>query len=251
LQLVAERTRELQAANQSLQETVRLKEELVSMVSHDFRSPLAVVQGYVELVEQRVSDPVSKEMLALIQDQAQQLESLANDTLTLSRLETGALPLERRAVALADVVRSVVGAQDLAGAVQLEAGAEPVLVEGDRQKLVQLVQNLVGNAVKYSAAGAPVRVGLVRNGEEGRLTGADGGIGIRPEDMPRLFQKFTRLENARQSGDSGTGLGLYICRSIVEAHGGRIWAESVLHKGSTFVVALPLAGLAGSATSHA
>jgi signal transduction histidine kinase len=124
--------------------------------------------------------------------------------------------------------------------IQFEAGGVPVVVEGDRQRLVQLVQNLVGNAVKYSPAGAPVRVAVARNGTEARITVADEGIGIRPEDLPRLFQKFSRLENARKSGAPGTGLGLYICRSIVEAHGGRIWAESEPQKGSTFVVTLPL-----------
>jgi len=201
------------------------------------------------LLEQRVTDPVSLDMLGLITDQTHQLESLANDTLTLSRIESGGLPVERQTLVLDDVVRGVVSAQDPAVSIQFEAAGEPVVVEGDRQRLVQLVQNLVGNAVKYSPPGAPVRVAVQRNGAEARLTVADEGIGMRPEDLPRLFQKFSRLENARRSGAPGTGLGLYICRSIVEAHGGRIWAESEPQKGSTFFVTLPLP--AGQATSPA
>src|SRR5262249_10246668 len=158
---------------------------LVSMVSHDFRSPLAVLLGYTELLEQRVSDPLSLEMLGLIRDQTRQLESLANDTLTLSRIESGGLPIERQPLVLDGVGRAGVGAQAAAVAFAFEPADEPLLVDGDRPRLVQVLQNLVGNAVKYSPPGSPVRVGLQRCGDEARLSVMDRGLGIRPEDVPQ------------------------------------------------------------------
>jgi signal transduction histidine kinase len=112
----------------------------------------------------------------------------------------------------------------------------------DRTRIVQLLDNLIGNARKYSAAGTPITVSVWLEGDEARLAVRDAGIGIAPEDLPRLFERFYRGSNVGDRRHDGMGLGLYICRGIAEQHGGRIWAEPIPDRGTVFHVALPAAG---------
>jgi signal transduction histidine kinase len=233
--LVDERTKDLH-------EAVRQKDEVVSIVAHDFQSPLTVIRGFGELLEQRLAEPELRKMASVITAQSRHLSALAADTLAMSRIDAGALPAEAQQVALADLVRSVVEAHraESGAEIAFDAAEDGLLVRGDPERLHQLVTNLLDNAIKYSAKGAPIRVGLRRDRDCAEVSVADSGMGLAPEDLPKLFRRFSRLDAARKSRIAGTGLGLYICRSIVEAHGGRIWAESAPGRGSTFRVLLPL-----------
>lgn len=228
-------------ANRELREMIRLKDDIVSIVAHDFRSPLTVIQGYGEVLQGRVEDPRVREMVDVIVGQARHLASLAEDTMAMSRIETGAMPLDRRPLSLVTLAHEVASVRTRAGAVVRVDAPSEVSVVGDAPRLRQVLENLMDNALKYSPAGSPVDVAIRREAEGAHLSVTDRGAGIAPEDVPRLFQRFSRLAAARRSATPGTGLGLYICRSVVEAHGGRIWVESEPSRGSTFHVSLPAA----------
>ncbi len=236
---------EAETANAALTEALRAKDEVVSIVAHDFRSPLTVVQGYAEALASRLSDPRDRTMAEAIVVQSRRLAALAADTLTMSRADAGTLSMTREPVDLTGLVHGVVDARRAAGgpAVALETGPA-AWVEGDPGRLQQLFENLVDNAIKYGG-GADVRVRFAPELGGVRVTVEDGGPGIPPAEMPLLFRKFSRLPAARRTAVVGTGLGLFICRSIVEAHGGRIWAESPPAGGTAFHVLLPTRPAAG------
>lgn len=238
----AELARLVEEGTRDLREAIRQKDEVVSMVAHDIRSPLTAIQGYAELIELRVPNEETRRFAADIRRQVAHLTSLASDMLTMSRIETGPLPLNLEGFSLPEIVRSVVDdrVSDSGADVALDAPDDrSAMVRADPRWIRQVVENLVNNAVKYSPDGAQVRVRVAATAEALQVSVADRGIGIAPGDMDRLFRKFSRLDAARTRGIEGTGLGLFICRSIVEAHGGRIWAESEAGGGSTFHFVLP------------
>ncbi|MEW6731655.1 MAG: ATP-binding protein [Acidobacteriota bacterium] len=232
------------SANEQLREAIRLKDELVSMVAHDFRSPLTSIQALSELLQERIEDTEIKRLLSIINNQSKHLASLAADTLTMSRLESGNLPLKFKHFKINELVKSIVEARTLETSfdILLELPSEEIDIVGDAGRLYEVIDNLLGNAIKYSPDGVYVRIELAKISDGVQISITDKGIGIAPQDVSRLFQKFSRLDNARQRQISGTGLGLYICRSIIEAHGGRIWVESEPGKGSTFHLTLPFEG---------
>lgn len=244
LQRVAEGLAE---ANRSLQEAVRLRDEVVSIVSHDFRSPLTVIQGYSERFASRAGDEDTRQAFDAIRRQARHLDALAADTLTMSRIEAGALALDLAPVDLVALVRGRVDARALEAGRAIEVEApERLVVRGDEHRLGEVVDNLLDNAVKYSPDGARVKVTLERVPEGVCVVVADQGLGIPAAEMDKLFRKFSRLDAARARRLPGSGLGLYIARSLVEAHGGRIWAQSD-GAGTRFAFAIPEEGPAGSA----
>jgi signal transduction histidine kinase len=229
-----------EGANVTLRETIRQKDDVVSIVAHDFRSPLTVIQGFSELLHSRSADPETRVLLEAIGVQSTYLTSLADDVLTMTRIESGTLPLDARDVDLADVARDAIAARSSsASEVVLEAASIAAPVHGDARRLRQVIENLIDNAIKYAPAGTRVTVSVHGTPTGAEVSVADTGPGIAAEEVPGLFQKFSRLAAARRSGVHGTGLGLYICRSIVEAHGGRISVDTAPGKGSVFRVALP------------
>jgi len=229
-----------EAANVTLRETIRQKDDVVSIVAHDFRSPLTVIQGFSELLHTRSTDPETRALLEAIGVQSQYLTSLADDVLTMTRIESGTLPLDARDVDLGDLARDAIAARSSsASEVVLDAAAGRSPIHGDARRLRQVIENLIDNAIKYAPAGTRVVVSVHGTPAGAEVSVADSGPGIAPEEVPGLFQKFSRLAAARRSGVHGTGLGLYICRSIVEAHGGRISVDTAPGKGSVFRVVLP------------
>ncbi len=218
----------------------RLKDEIVSLVAHDLRSPLTVIRGYAEILRAGSADTEAARMLGTIDTQVTRLMRLTADILTMSQLEAPSSPLRRQRVAIVELAASVLKAlaPEIQPQVVLDAEAE-VVAEVDADRISQVIDNLVGNAVKYSHDGSRVRVEVRRRDEELEVAVIDQGPGIAPEDRPKLFQKFSRLEGDTARRVAGTGLGLYICRSIVEAHGGRIWAESTPGGGATFRFRIP------------
>jgi signal transduction histidine kinase len=170
--------------------------------------------------------------------------------LDTSRIQAGRLELRHEPVSLRELTREVLA--DLRPVsphhtLEYEEPGEPLTLHGDRSRLAQVLVNLVENAVKYSPMGGTIRVTLERDGARARVSVADGGIGIPADQKDHLFERFFRARNAPISGFGGLGLGLYICRDIVERHGGHIWVESEVGHGSTFYVALPLLSAASPA----
>jgi signal transduction histidine kinase len=240
-----ERSRdELQEQNVKLRESERLKSELVSIVSHELRTPLASVLGFTSLLLTRDVEPGDqRRYLEIIDSQGRRLSSLLNDFLDVERLEEGQLELARELIDL----RSVVGDQTRLFAGQsskheldVVMPERPLNVMGDPNRLAQVVANLLSNAIKYSPEGGTVEVvGEQLNGFA-RVSVRDEGLGIPDELQQRVFAKFFR-GNAGASGIQGSGLGLTIARSVVEAHGGRMSFESASGKGSVFWLELPIA----------
>lgn len=252
---VRRRTRELQRVaeglaevNRSLQEAVRLRDEVVSIVSHDFRSPLTAIQGYSERFAGQAGNEDVRRAFEAIGRQARHLDALAADTLTMSRIDAGALALDSAPVDLVGLVRARVDARAPEAGVAIEVEApQRLAVRGDEHRLGEVVDNLLDNAVKYSLGGARVKVTLERVPEGARVVVTDQGLGIPAAEMDKLFRKFSRLDGARARRLPGSGLGLYIARGLVEAHGGRIWAESD-GAGTRFAFVLPEDGSATAAS---
>ncbi|HIE09896.1 MAG TPA: HAMP domain-containing histidine kinase [Armatimonadetes bacterium] len=183
-----------------------------------------------------------REFLQLIDVEADRLARLALDLLDISRIESGRpLEVHLEEVDLGEIVDRVIESQRMFAKghefeVEIKPGAERIMADPD--KLEQILVNLVNNAIKYSPKGGRVRVAAERRGREVWISVSDQGIGIRPEELPHLFQRYRRLRDGR-GRVKGTGIGLYLVRHLVEAHGGRIWVESEYGKGSTFTFALP------------
>jgi signal transduction histidine kinase len=160
----------------------------------------------------------------------------------MSRLESGNFPLDFKPFRINELISSLMEARSADTKIDLkfELLEQDVEMSGDGRRIYEVIDNLVGNAIKYSPDGAYVRVRVDKNAEGVQFSISDKGMGISEADRPRLFQKFSRLDSARQRQIAGTGLGLYICRAFIEAHGGRIWVESEVGKGSTFHFILPI-----------
>ncbi len=252
-QRVDERTRELReknealaAANRQLQELDRLKSELVSLVSHELRSPLTNVRGAMELMEVdcQALNPTCLRMIPIFKEQLSRLNRMVSEVLNVSRIEAGGLKLERQAV---DVVRAADRAIDEFGAryashqFRRPPGARHPRLWGDADRLYEVIANLIDNAVKYSPEGGQVAVSVEVQDHEGIVSVSDRGRGIPPEEQDRIFEKFHRLDMGDSKETYGSGLGLYFCRRVIEMMGGRIWVESALGQGATFRFALPLA----------
>ena len=218
--------------------------ELIATVSHELRSPLTSIKGFTNLLISRwdgIAEDRKLELLEQIRLDADRVTRMLTELLDISRLETGRLHLSPRPVDLADLARSVVGKvalheADLDATVTFTEGVPEVVADAD--KLEQVLTNLVENAAKYgSPVGLVVEGAVADDGEAVVVAVTDRGEGIPPEDLPRVFERFFRREEGRPTG---TGLGLWITRGLVEAHGGTVEATSTVGEGSTFRVTLPL-----------
>ena len=216
------------------------QQDFVAMASHDLASPLTVLRARAQLMLRRQA--FDEESLGAILEQTSRMDRLIGDLRDLAQAEGGGLLLQRESIDLVALSEAAVErARTLTSGhtVRLEAPAAPVVVAGDRDRLGQVVDNLLANAVKYSPRGGDVMVRVETAAEQARLAVADRGPGIPADALPHLFERFYRGQHA--PGATGLGLGLYIARMIVEAHGGRIWAFSEPGNGSVFTFALPRA----------
>jgi signal transduction histidine kinase len=216
-------------------------------VSHELRTPLTAIRGNVDLMRRMKDLPADQESLDAIQSEAERMSRLVGDLLMLAQAESGNLPIARNDVELDTLLLDVYQqGRVLAGTrVTLNLGEEDqALAYGDRDKLKQVLLNLVSNAIKYTPAGGHVTMGLARVNGWARFTVADTGVGIPPEDLPHVFDRFYRVDKSRTRAagtPSGSGLGLSIAKWIAQAHGGRLEVSSQLGKGSVFSLWLPLA----------
>jgi len=223
-----------------------LRQEFVANVSHELRTPLSIIKGYVETL---LDDPppdaaTAKQFLETVQRHARRLEALIADLLTISELESQQTRLQLAPVSLAKIAQAAV--QELAlrarekhTTVAVEIPADLPAVTADAQRLHQVLVNLLDNAIKYTPAGSRVAVSAQTTGGAVEVCVADNGPGIAAEDLPRIFERFYRVDKARSRELGGTGLGLSIVKHIVQTHGGRVWAESEVGRGSQFYFTLP------------
>jgi signal transduction histidine kinase len=226
------------------EEATRLKEDFLSAAAHDLKTPLTTVVAQAQFLERKATrDPSAPSDLPGLQRivrEAQRLSALVTDLLDAARMEQGRLISDREPVDLGALV-SVVTARRHSATHATEVDVRGAVVGNyDSRRIEQLMENLIENARKYSPEATPVNVSVWQEDGEARITVQDRGIGIPAADLPRIFERFARASNVDDRKFHGMGLGLYICRGIVEEHGGRIWADSEVGKGSTFHVALPL-----------
>jgi signal transduction histidine kinase len=220
-----------------------LRADFVSLVSHELRSPMAAVIGAARTLQGRWRELTPEQrqaFLGLIGDETSRLATLIDDVLDTSRIEAGTFSFTFTDVDLAELLRDVVAAAELAQdevVLTTEVGSLP-RVRGDRERLRQVIQNLIDNAVKYSSAGGRVSVSALADDGHVVIDVADEGPGIAPEDRQLIFEKFGRSSGG--NAKPGTGLGLFIARSIAEAHGGTLDVESVPERGSVFRLELPV-----------
>jgi len=235
--VLADRTRERQIED--------LRRDFVVNASHELKTPVTAIQTLGDAIAVTLpKDPArAASLVKRLNDESERLARLVNELLDLRRLEVAG-PLERTPVDLAEVLRLVVAEQlprAEARGVTIEVDApEGAPVAGVHADLEAVVKNLVSNAVKYNREGGRVDVRLRTEGAQRILTVADTGIGIRQQDLPRIFERFYRVDTARSRATGGTGLGLSIVRHAVERHGGRVQVESTLGEGTTFTVTLPI-----------
>ena len=246
---------ELQAAHEELQELDQMKDSFLSTVSHELRTPLTSIKSFAEILLSYEDEDkeTQREFLTIINDESDRLTRLINDFLDLSRIEAGRMQWETVKLGIPEVIETCINAthalfaqKDLRVDVDLEPDLPPI--SADRDRLVQVVTNLLSNAIKFTPEGGEIRVRaqIFKDGEaEGvldmiRVSVSDTGIGIAPEDLEKVFEKFKQVGDTLTDRPKGTGLGLPICKELVEHHGGRIWGESQLGKGSTFYFTLPV-----------
>jgi signal transduction histidine kinase len=244
---IAQKSRELEIASQH-------KSQFVANMSHELRTPLAAILGYAELMQEGFYEPLgqkSLDALARIRSNGKHLLGLIDTVLDIAKIESGQFSLNLAEYALANVVETVRPATEpLAAAKKLALttdvrGRLPVGL-GDEQRLTQVLLNLVGNAVKFTDAG---EVRIVATGDNGHFTIAvtDTGPGIPGDEQVRIFEQFHQVDSSNTKAKGGTGLGLAIAKQIIEMHGGRIWVASMVGKGATFQMQLPIRAEARSA----
>jgi signal transduction histidine kinase len=238
---------QLAEQNERLLEADRLKDEFVALISHDLRTPLTSIIGYVELaLDDDVEPPLDAERrsyLAVVSRSSERLLRLVDDLLFVARLQAGRLVLDPVELDVAEIASQAVHeAQPRAEQKRLRlsfSGSGPVKVRGDRGRMFQLLDNLVSNAIKFTPEGGAIEVSATGTPEGALLEVSDTGVGLGPEEIDRVFERFFRSTRAVAGQIPGTGLGLFISKAIAEAHGGSISATQRDGGGTTFRISLP------------
>lgn len=227
-----------------IEELFRAQQRFVADVSHELRTPLTAIRGNLDLLRRgAANDPKElDEALAALDSESERMMRLVTDLLLLARADEG-IKIQKQLVELDTLLLDVYRqARMMGNGVKVSLGNEDqARVNGDPDRLKQVLFNLVDNAIKYTPSGGEVTLSLDRDAEWVRVSVADTGIGIPAEDLPKIFDRFYRVDRARSREKGGSGLGLAIANWIAEAHGGRIQVQSQVGKGSTFTVWLPLA----------
>jgi K+-sensing histidine kinase KdpD len=230
---------EIQHTNLKLIELDKMKSEFLGIVSHDFRSPLSsiILAGKALLKNEEVRRVKRiKDYLQIIVDQANRLNQLAEETLSITKMESGKLTYHLKIVNLDRLIQDAISMVRISSrhSVTYEVHPDVQFIKADQSKLRQVIQNLISNAVKYSPRGGKVLITVGERAPDEVLCAiSDEGIGIPAEKLDKLFRKFSRVDTEQGTQIKGAGLGLWICKAVVEAHGGTIWVESEMGKGTT------------------
>jgi signal transduction histidine kinase len=221
----------------------QLRADFLSMITHDIKAPLTVILGYTEMLtdaEGRSAD-IPADILGHIRESGEKIHALVNNFLDMSRIESGRLVLDRRPVDLSEVVAHAIDQHAWSArrrGLDLSLDAKPPLsVVADEAQMERVITNLIGNAIKYTPEGGTIRVTTARRNGNVAVAVRDTGRGIPADELPHLFEKYRRVREKHRT--EGTGLGLFIAKTIVEAHGGEIEVESAPGAGSTFTLLLP------------
>jgi signal transduction histidine kinase len=244
---LAERAqRQLAEQNERLRKLDEARNQFLAIVSHELRTPLTSIVSFSELIRSEAGGltPEGLRFLDIIERNADRLHRLVGDLLMLDRLEAGALPLDLAPVSVAELTAEAVRSASAAAAkqgvtIEITTGDGP-LVPGDHRRLMQVLDNLIANAVKFSSRNRRVHVTAGYANGTWQVDVTDHGIGIPPDEAGQLFTRFVRASNARTAGLPGTGLGLSIVKVLTEMHGGHVDGRSTLGRGSTFSVFLPV-----------
>jgi signal transduction histidine kinase len=243
--LAQQANRQLANHNARLRKSDEVRNQFLAIVSHELRTPLTSIVSFIELIRAEADGltPEGRSFLGIIERNADRMHQLIGDLLMLDRLESGALPLDLTEVSVGELATQAVraaapGAAKQGVALEVRAAPGPP-VNGDSRRLMQVLDNLIANAVKFSHRNGLVRVTTACRGRTWRIDVADAGIGIPPEEVDQLFSRFVRGSNAKTAGLPGSGLGLSIVKYLVEMHGGYVQVRSTLGRGSTFSVYLP------------
>jgi len=228
-----------------LEAAFRRQRQFTGDASHELRTPLTALKGQVEVALARPRDPDEyRAVLIVVNEEADRLIRLAGSLLALARADAGEIPLSREAISLGDAVAGAVEQVEpvasLRGISLVQEPGPDLVVQADESLLLQLLLNLLDNAIKYTPAGGDVRARWGVDGRSAYVTVSDTGIGIDAEHLPHVFERFYRVDQARTRAEGGTGLGLAISLWIAEAHGGDISASSTPDRGSSFTIRLPL-----------
>jgi signal transduction histidine kinase len=244
---VAKRTAELAVAKDRAEEAARLKSVFLASMSHELRTPLNSIIGFTGILLQGLPGPLNPEQikqLEMVRTSSRHLLSLINDVLDLSKVEAGQMTVARGTFSMPQSIETALKAlEPLAHekGLSFEVRVDPAVgkIVADRRKTEQILMNLGSNAIKFTGKGA-VRIDCRIEGTDLVTSVTDGGIGIKAEDMGKLFEMFQQIPAGQPRSGGGTGLGLAICKKLVEIQGGKIWATSEFGVGSTFSFTLPL-----------
>ena len=241
------RATELKAAYDELRESDRLKDELVQNVSHELRTPLTFVKGYSDLLmdgEMGLLTPPQQEALTIIADKTNEITRIIDDIITLQRIDAGNLNLKPESISemlSTTVINHQLVADQKGLKIKVNLSPNKGIVNIDKQRITQVLDNLIGNAMKFSPDGGSIKVSMVIENDQVLVVVADEGIGISPEQHERIFERFYQIDGSARRRFGGTGIGLAIVKRIIDAHQGKIWVESELNRGSAFYFMLPLA----------
>lgn len=241
---IAAKKVELEAANKKLQQLDKMKSDFVANVAHEFRTPLTVIKGNVDIVNKGGLGPVApaqKEMLDGAINIANRLSRLVNDLLDISKIESGKMELKKEPVEINKIIEENLVIfdkmiKDKKQILQKDLARDMPMISADKDKITQVFVNLLSNAIKYSPGSKDIKVKTVNLEKEILVEISDSGEGIAPDNLDKVFDKFTRVTAEKKEG---TGLGLPIARDIVNLHNGRMWVKSELGKGSQFFFTLP------------
>jgi signal transduction histidine kinase len=232
----------------ALRNAEELKNTLLSVISHELKTPVSIIKGYASTLARQDADwePATlADGLAVIEEEADKLNTLISNLLDASRLQAGGLKLQFSFLDLPSMTERVVEkfrTQPARHSFSVDFPADYPMVSGDYERIREVLSNLIGNAIKYSPEGGLIQVGgRVQDGEAVVFV-SDEGIGIPVNEQERIFDRFNRVDNSLTRQIPGAGLGLYLVRSVITAHGGSVWVESQPGKGSTFLFALPIGG---------
>jgi len=221
------------------------KNDFIGMVSHELKTPLTSLKGYVQILHAKAKkqdDDFTINALSKVETQVNKMSTMINSFLNVSRLESGKIHLDKQAFDLYKLLKDAVEETMMINPshrITLELG-EPIMVFADKDKIEHVVSNLLSNAIKYSARGSAINVRCGVNGDVASVSIEDKGVGIKPQDTERLFERYYRVESNEIKHISGFGIGLYLSSEIIQRHGGKIWVESEFDKGSIFYFTLPL-----------
>jgi len=247
-QQVANATKELREKNTMLRQLDKAKDEFVGMASHQLRTPLTSIKGYISMVLEGDAGKISDSQAQLLNEafnSSERMVRLINDFLNVSRLQTGKFIIDKRPVDLSKVVSQEIDSLTSSAVAHdmkfsYEVPKNFPIINVDEGKMRQVIMNFADNAIYYSHENTAIVISLSTDGNEATFTVQDTGIGVPESEKPKLFSKFFRATNARKQRPDGTGVGLYLARKIILAHGGKVIFKSIEGKGSTFGFSLPM-----------